>query len=171
VLKPQDIVLAFHLVQGELLSQHEMAVKVGLSQPEVSNALKRLKASRLLLADARSIVAPHLIELCVHGVKYFFPPVMGHRTGGVPTVTLADPLKGKVAGEDMDLVWPAPRGPARANSLEPIHACAVAAAQNDERVYRLLVLLDGIRVGKSRIRSMSEELLTAQIQGGARAAR
>jgi hypothetical protein len=159
VLKPQDIVVAFHLLQRQGLSQREMAVQVGLSQPEISNALKRLHASRLLLGDGRTVVVPHLLELCVHGVKYFFPPVLGHRRGGLPTVTLAPPLKGKVAGEDTDLVWPVPRGTARANSLEPIHPCAVHAAQNDERVYELLVVLDGIRIGGNRIRSLSEEIL------------
>lgn len=163
--------VAFHLLQGQPLSQDERAAKVGLSQPEVSNALKRLKASRLLLADARTVVVPHLLELCVHGVKYFYPPVLGSRTGGIPTATLASPLKGKVAGEDTDLVWPAARGTTRANSLAPIHPCAVHAAQNDERVYQLLVVLDGIRVGKARLRSISEVLFAelVQTQGANRA--
>lgn len=167
MLKPQDIVLALHLHRGEALSQSEIAHKVGLSQAEVSNALRRLKASRLLTSDGRQVIVPHLLELCLYGVKYFIPPILGNRRGGMPTVTLADPLAGRVAGDDMDLVWPMPRGSARANSLEPIHPCAIEAAQQDERVYRLLVLIDGIRVGKARIRRLSEELLREELQAGA----
>lgn len=164
MLKAQDIVVAFHLLQGEGLSQSEIGEKVGLSQPEISNALRRLKASRLLMSDSRTVIVPHLIELCVHGVKFFFPPELGSRRSGMPTVTLAFPLKGMVMGDELDLVWPMGRGTARANSLQPIHDCVVHAAERDARVYELLVLLDGIRTGKARVREISEELFIERIQ-------
>lgn len=157
VLKPQDVVLALYLTGTSARTQSEIAGQVGLSQGEVSNALKRLRASRLLLDDARTIVVPHLVELCVHGIKYVFPAEVGRKVGGMPTVALAPPLAGNIFGEEAELVWPSPRGTARAASLEPLHPCVVHAAERDERLYQLLSLLDGIRVGRARLREVAEK--------------
>lgn len=82
----------------------------------------------------------------------------------MPTVALAAPLVGRVSGEETELVWPSSHGSARASSLAPIHPCAVHAAIQDDHVYELLVLLDGIRVGKNRVRELSTELLYQRLE-------
>lgn len=163
MLKPQDVILAFHLSGDAPRTQGEMARALGLSQPEVSNALKRLQVSRLLLQDSRTVVLPHLIEFCVHGVKYAFPAQLGRTTRGVPTAALMSPLKGRVSGEDGQLVWPAPQGNARAPSIAPLHKSALAAAESSQRLHELLALLDAIRVGKNRMREIAETELRARL--------
>jgi hypothetical protein len=165
MLRPQDLVLAFHLSGTPARTQAEMSKVLGLSQPEISNGLKRLQKSHLLLANSRKPVLPNLIEFCAHGVRYAFAAEEGRAKRGIPTAALAAPLKGKVGGADGALVWPAPSGTERATSLAPLHSCVIHAVTQDARLHRLLALLDGIRVGKSRLRQLSLELLTAELSG------
>lgn len=163
MLKPQDVVLALYLSGKNPRTQGEIAAALGLSQPEISNGLKRLQEARLLLHDARSVIVPNLLEFCVHGVKYVYPPIVGRRRRGIPTVALVAPLRDLVSGEDGELIWPDSTGSARASSLEPIHSCVPHAAQQDARLHELLALLDGIRVGKSRMRKLAEDHLAKRL--------
>jgi hypothetical protein len=165
MLRPQDLVLAFHLTGLPARTQAEMAQALGLSQPEISNGLRRLRKSHLLLADSRNPVLPNLIEFCAHGVRYAFAAEPGRAKRGIPTAALAAPLKGRVRGAEGALVWPAAKGTERATSVAPLHSCVFHAATQDPRLHRLLALLDGIRVGHSRLRQLSLELLTAELSG------
>jgi len=164
VLKPQDVVLALYLSGAGPQTQSQVGSVLGLSQSEVSYALRRLQDAQLLLQDARSVVVPHLIEFCIHGVKYAYSPVVGRRRRGIPTAALAPPLKGKVMGEESELVWPSGEGTARAASLEPLHPCAIVASQANPHLHELLALLDGIRVGKSRMRQLAEAELIKRLR-------
>lgn len=166
MLKPQDVVLALYLTGAQPRTQGEIAGVIGLSQAEISNALKRLQAARLLLHDARGVIVPNLLEFCIHGVKYAYAPVVGRRRRGVPTAALVAPLRGHVSGEEGELVWPDSAGSVRAQSLEPIHPCVPHAAQQDARLHELMALVDGIRVGKSRMRKLAEEKLAARLEVG-----
>ena len=143
-------------------TQGEMAEQLGLSQPEISNALRRLKASQLVLQDAREPNIPNLLEFCEHGVRYAFAVQAGGPKRGLPTGSLASPLKEKLSGDEGALVWASPDGPARAPSLEPLHPCVLHAAQRDAKLYRMLSLLDGIRVGRNRMRKVAAELLAQE---------
>lgn len=158
MLKPQDIVLALYLTGAPARTQGAIGHDLGLSQAEISNSIRRLQASRLLLQDARTVIVPNLIEFCVHGLKYSHPARIGRRTSGIPTAALIEPLKGRVSTEEGDLVWPAPQG-VRAASIEPLHRCVLHAVQGDRRLHQLLALIDGVRVGKSRMSQVSERLL------------
>lgn len=163
MLKAQDIVLALFLTDRPPETQSELATALGLSQAEISNSLKRLQESRLVLGD-RKVVLPHLEELCLHGIKYFYPARLGRKAGGVPTVGLAPPLRGELLGEETEVVWPSPRGTARATTLEPIHPSAVNAAASSERTYQLLALLDAIRIGGVRAREIASEKFHALLR-------
>jgi hypothetical protein len=68
-----------------------------------------------------------------------------------------------VSGEDGELIWPDSAGSVRAPSLEPIHSCVPHAAQQDARLHEVLALIDGIRVGKSRMRKIAEEQLAQRL--------
>lgn len=163
MLRSQDIVLALHLAIHDTATQNQMAAAIGMSQAEISFSLRRLQTSRLLLQDARSVIIPNLLEFCIHGLKYAYPPELGGKKGGVPTGTLVPPLKGQVMGEGGELVWPHPERIARGMSLEPIHACVPGAALKDAELHELLALIDGIRVGKNRVRQLAEEALRKKL--------
>ena len=165
VLKPQDVVLALYLAGAPPQTQSQLGRVLGLSQAEINNALRRLRAARLLLEDARSVIVPNLLEFCLHGVKYAYAPVVGRARRGIPTAGLASPLKGKVLGEEGELVWPSAEGTVRAASLEPLHPCVIVASQSDARLHELLALVDGIRVGKSRMRQLAERALIERLGG------
>ena len=47
--------------------------------------------------------------------------------------------------------------------MTPIYSSVPIAAGQDPRLYALLVLLDGIRLGGARIRSLATELLAREL--------
>lgn len=165
MLRPQDLVLALHLSGSPARTQAEIGQALGLSQAEISNGLQRLRRSHLLVPDSRIPNLPNLIEFCAHGARYAFAAEPGPAKRGIPTAALAAPLKGRVGGAEGELVWPAARGTERATSISPLHSCVVHAVTRDPRLHRLLALLDGIRVGHSRLRQLSVELLSAELSG------
>jgi hypothetical protein len=166
MLRPQDVLLAFHLTGPHGPTQRAIGQALGISQAEVSLAIGRLQVAQLVVHGSRTVVMPNLIEFLVHGARYMFPPLVGGLKRGVPTAALVQPLKGKVGGATGSLVWPHAKGSQRAQSLEPIHKAAPDAALHDPRMYRLLALLDGIRIGGARMRQIAAEHLTAELRSG-----
>jgi hypothetical protein len=163
VLRPQDLVIALHLATGQVLPQRAMSDALGLSQPEISNALRRLRAAHLLLQEGQEVILPNLLEFCIHGVRYAFAAEVGRPLRGIPTAAMVSPLKERISSEDGLLVWPAPDGEERAPALEPLHTCVVHAARRDPKLYRMLALVDGIRIGKNRMRAIAAELLANEL--------
>lgn len=106
---------------------------------------------------------PFLIEFAVHGARFAFAPVMGRRAGGVPTAHSAPPLNQQISSGDGDLVWKHPKGTMRAQTLEPIYRSAPDAALRDPALYRKLALLDGIRVGGTRVKALATDLLVKEL--------
>lgn len=142
-----------------------MAKELGLSQAEISYAIKRLRMAELVMQSSNDVILPHLIEFSVHGVRYNYPAVIGKAARGIPTASLVEPLKSQVISSEGELAWPSGQGTVRAQSLDPIHPSAPHAALANPRMYRLLSLLDGIRVGKNRMRQIATDLLVAELRG------
>jgi len=170
MLRAQDLVIALHVATTPPLPQRAMSDALGLSQAEISNALRRLRASQLLMHSVAEVITPHLLELCVHGVRFVFPPELGPATRGVPTAAMVSPLRDQLAGDGEHYVWPAPDGSERASSIEPLHPCVVHAARRDPRLHRLLSFVDGIRIGRTRMRAIAAELLAKELGRGRDAA-
>lgn len=164
VLKGQDLLVAFHLA-GQ--AQEKLALigkALGMSAAEVHNSIKRLHAARLLLPESRDVHRSHLIEFAVHGARFSFAPIVGRKSGGIPTAQSAPPLVEQLAPHEVEMVWKHPRGTARAQTLEPIYRSAPEAALNDAALYRKLALLDGIRVGGARVREIATDLLAQELK-------
>jgi hypothetical protein len=121
-----------------------------------------------LFSDAtNSVVRPALTEYLVHGVRYSFPAIVGRRARGLPTGPSAPPLSTHLAtAPDDALVWAHPRGTMRGESVSPIYKTAPTAAHKDSKLYELLVLLDGIRVGGPRVRAVAIDLLESELACG-----
>jgi len=60
-------------------------------------------------------------------------------------------------------VWSDPRGKVRGPSLSPSHRGAPDAALADPALYELLALLDALRVGRSRERTLAQRLLSERL--------
>jgi hypothetical protein len=145
----------------------QMGADLTISSSEVHAALKRLALARLVSGDEEgNRPLRHAVEeFLVHGLKYAFPAKRGEVTRGVPTAYAAPPLSAHIApGGDLPPVWPHPQGSQRGISLEPLYKTVPAAALRDERLYEFLALIDALREGRARERSLAEKELTARLR-------
>lgn len=65
---------------------------------------------------------------------------------------------------DPPLVWPHPDGDVRGESLEPLYPRAADAARRDSKLYECLALVDALRVGRARDKSLAIDLLAKRIR-------
>ena len=166
MLRPQDIVVLLDLVVSDSPSrkQQEIARAIGLSQGEVHNCLRRCAEAGLYDPESRQVMRHALLELLVHGLKYFMPAVLGGAARGVPTGWAAPPLAAEIVSAPEDRpVWPHPDGHARGQALEPIYHSAPDAALANPELYELLALIDAIRIGRARERKRAAEILTQRL--------
>lgn len=146
---------------------------LSMSASEVHACVRRAVVSGLAVAPARgewSPVRPNLLEFVLHGVRYIWPATLGPVQRGVPTSYGAEPLVGKVnAGPGEAPVWAHPAGAAKGPTLSPLYRTAPSAALADPALHRLLALLDALRAGRARERSLAAKLmqtaLTAEPEG------
>ncbi len=156
-LKPQDVVVALKLF-GYPSGRPPISVvasDLGLSPSEVHGAIQRLRSSRLLhgpaLKDKLNI--------------YAFPAEHGEVTRGIPTSYAAEPLKSEIAvSNDLPPVWPWQDGNTRGVGLEPLYKNVPRAALHDRALYQLLALVDAIRDGRARERSLAERDLVHRLR-------
>lgn len=171
ILKPQDVVILLKLVAlgPEPWTYQRLAVELSISQSEAHAGVRRAVAARLM-SDATSggrPLLPALAEFVVHGVRYAYPPERGALTAGMPTGYAAPPLNKVITQPDEPPpVWPYAEGKVRGYSLAPLYPSVPAAAARDTTLYELLALVDAIRDGRARERSLAakeiEKRLTAR---------
>src|SRR6266702_7363320 len=168
-LKPQDVVVVLKLCAYPDVrpAMSIIAGDLGLSPSEVHGAIQRLRGSRLLhgpaLKDKPNISG--LEEFLVHGLKYAFPAEHGEVTRGIPTSYAAEPLKSEISmSSDLPPVWPWHEGNTRGLGLEPLYKNVPRAALRDPALYQLLALVDAIRDGRARERSLAERELVRRLK-------
>lgn len=150
-LKSQDIFLALHLLaDSEFRRQSEYAKELGLSQPEVSNALKRLSNARFIDPQLQLPYRRNLKEFLIHGLKYVFPVEPASLKKGVPTAHSAKPMLDKLRAGGLPYVWPSKNGEVKGQAIEPLYASVPEAVQTNPQLYELLAIVDSIRLGKPR---------------------
>jgi hypothetical protein len=91
------------------------------------------------------------------GLRYVFAAEPGKTARGFRTAQDAPPLAAQIVrlpGE-MPLVWPHPDGDSRGLSLKPIFRSVPEAARRDARLYAWLALVDALRTGEARVRSLA----------------
>ena len=160
VLKPQDILVLLKLValQENDWSYNKLAVDLGMSPAEVHAAAKRALAAQLAVRKDGRLVPNirNLSEFLVHGLRYVFVPEWGEMTRGMPTIFAAPPLNAVISpSAEPAPVWPDPEGEWRGSSFTPLYRSVPKAARADHSLYELLVLVDAIRGGKARERSIA----------------
>lgn len=168
VLKPQDVVVVVKLLgyrdfKPPLL---QLSAELALSPSEIHNALRRLRASQLIHSPrlANAPILESIREFLIHGFKYAFPAQRGALTRGMPTGYAAEPLKSLlIAGDEPPPVWPYAEGTSRGIEFKPLYAKVPLAAEQDGRLYEILALLDAIRDGRARERSIAERELIVRL--------
>ena len=168
-LKPQDVVILLKLVVlgREPWTYQSLAVELSISQSEAHAGVRRAVAARLM-SDATTAggrpVLPALAEFVVHGVRYAYPPRRGALTRGMPTGYAAPPLnKSIVQPDEPPPVWPYTEGATRGYALEPLYPSVPEAATRDPRLYEILALVDAVRNGRARERTMAVKELQSRL--------
>jgi len=165
MIKGQDIVVLLKLLQEpEGWTMRSLGASTGLDPAGVHRALRRLQDARLIDAGGKQVNRSNAQEFLVHGVKYLFPVRQGGPGRGVPTAWAAPPLRDELAPVDEPPpVWPDPRGKSRGISLEPLHPSVPELARRDRELAELLALIDAIRLGDGRIRSLASKGLSERV--------
>ncbi len=148
-------------------SYNELASELVMSSSQVHAAIKRALAAQLALRRNGRITPQtrNLEEFLVHGLKYLCIPQRGQLTRGIPTGHGAPPLAEKlIDSQDVIPVWPHPEGKVRGEAYSPIFRSAPEAAMQDNQLYQLLALVDAIRGGRARERSLATRELTERLK-------
>ena len=145
--------------------QSGLASEIGVSPSVVNRALKKGEELKLYYPSRKRINARALEEALVHGARYFLAPKKGGEVRGTPTAWAAPPLSGEISSaETLPYVWPDSAGEVRGLSVEPLHPSASKAARRDPSFYELLALVDALRLGGTRERSLAEKELHRRME-------
>lgn len=169
MLKGQDILVLLRLLgQSDDWTFRSLGESVDLDPAGVHRALQRLRQARLVDAERPLAMRSNAEEFLVHALKYLFPARQGGLTRGVPTAWAAPPLNDELASADEPPpVWPHPRGSARGISIEPVDPRVPELAQRDDALAEQLALLDAIRLGDGRVRSLATKRLSERLRAAA----
>lgn len=132
----------------------------GISKSEVSNALGRCHANGLAkssrLDGKPSVNRRGLEEFLCHGIRYVFPAASLGPARGIPTSLTAPIFRGILrSGAEQGPVWPTPNGEALGLAVEPLYKTASLAIRGDDILYRLLAIVDSLRLGQARERKVA----------------
>ena len=168
-LKPQDLVVLYKLAAnpGRPWTYATMGAALGMSPSQVHRSAQRAIFAGLAHSKGRGVwhVLPEaLIEFSVHGARYAFPVALGPVRRGVPTSFGAPPLSAEISSAPGEApVWPYPQGEVRGPSISPLCHQVPKAALADPALYELLSLVDAMRAGRSRERTLSQRLLADRL--------
>ena len=168
-MRPQDIVVLLKKITsaGRGMLNKEIAQSLGISPAEISDAMERCRIAQLVDNDKVRVNTLALKDFLVYGIRYVFPAVTGRVMRGVPTAVSASPIKDQIAqGKDV-FVWPYKKGTVRGQAIAPLYATVPEAVANDEELYKLLVIVDTLRMGRAREREIAiSELDKSFVQYG-----
>jgi len=172
-LKPQDVLVLLKLVAigQRAWTYASLAAELGISASQLHDAIRRVLRARLAVKRAGAVV-PRIRNLegfLVHGLAYVFVPERGEMTRGLPTAHAAPPLAQQIVQDgEPPPVWPDPSGEVRGISFKPLCKSAPHAARADPALYELLVLVDAIRDGRARERTIAVRELKQRLASYAR---
>lgn len=161
--QPFDVVVAIRLLRdADTLAV--LAEQLAAAPSQVHAAIGRLTDAGLLKPEGRATNPRALLEFLSTGVRYAFPAHRGRLAEGVPTAYSAGPLAALVDPVDV-VVWPAPAAAEkmRGFSVSPLYPRAVQLPQSDPETYRLLTVVDALRLGDPKVRPHARAALESLI--------
>ncbi len=163
-MRPQDIVVLLKLIIEENRSwnQISMANSLFMSQSEISESLSRSNYARLLYDKGKQVARQSFMDLLQYGIPYVFPQQPGPVVRGIPTAHSALPLKDEIQSSEY-YVWPSAKGHIRGHSILPLYSSVIHAVEQDAKLYEYLALIDALRVGRAREKSLALEILQKRI--------
>jgi hypothetical protein len=158
-----DVLVALKFVAhpGSAFSVRQLGHELGISKSAVAYSCCRLHALNLVKEEGgtRRINRLALRDFLENGVQWVAPARLGDFELGLPTAHSADAMARNFVGDDDPVVMPLAHGPARGRAVSPLHPLAPKAAAQDERLHRLLAIVDGLRIGRARDRQVASKEL------------
>lgn len=150
-MRPQDIVILLKIVSKGMQpwQNKDLAYELSISQSEISDSLNRSQMAGLLNGEKKKVYKKSLLEFIEYGLHYVFPAIPGPFVNGIYTAHSHPFMKEKFSSEN-EYVWPQPRSEVRGFLIEPLYKDVVKAVVQDEKLYKMLALIDVIRVGRVR---------------------
>ncbi len=150
-MRPQDVAILLKIVAIDNVSWQlaGIANALRISISEISESLNRSRIAGLIDYNKKKVNRQNLLEFLEHGIRYVFPQEPGAMVRGVPTAHSHPAMKQKFISE-IDFVWPDHNGTVIGLMIEPLYQKQVLAVGGDIMFYKLLALVDVIRVGKQR---------------------
>ncbi|MCA4899086.1 MAG: hypothetical protein IM545_07470 [Chitinophagaceae bacterium] len=163
-MKPQDVLVLLKLLleEGNPWTQVSIAKALMMSQSEVSESLARSGYARLLYEKGRKVARQPFVDLLLHGIAWVFPQQPGSVVRGIPTAHSAPPLR-QLIQSDEPYVWPYAKGSVRGHAIRPLYHSVLPRIEQDVELYEMLALVDALRVGKARERSLAVDLLKKKL--------
>lgn len=161
VMRPMDIAILLKKLtpSGYGMNGKQLADSLGISAAEVSIAMERNRIASLVDEKKTRINILALKDFLVYGIRYCFPAQPGSIVRGTLTASSAVPISNSVASGEDKYVWPDHEGSSRGQTIIPLYGNAPSAARKDSDYYALLVIVDSLRIGKSRERQAAIEEL------------
>lgn len=150
-MRPQDIVILLKIIvlgKKDWLNK-DLAHTLFISGSEVGESLSRSELAGLIDFNKKRVNRQGLFEFLEHGLHYVFPQRPGAMMTGIPTAH-GHPFMKQFIDANLLYVWPDFKGESRGLSIEPLYPNQVQAIQEDAVLYKILALLDVIRVGRVR---------------------
>ena len=167
-MRPQDVVILLKIISLEKSSvvwlANGLAQSLHISPSEVSESLGRSAESGLIDEKKRRVNRQSLLEFLLFGLKYVFPAKIGMEAKGIPTAH-SHPFM-KEFGNGSVYVWPEMSGVVRGARVDPLYPNMVKAVREDEILYKLLSLVEVIRVGRARELIVAKDELKNMILNG-----
>lgn len=168
MLQPSDIYVLCGLaaVADDSWTYRDLAKRLGVPHALVQRALQRADEAGLYSGESRSVHRPNMEEFLLHGLRFVAPVKLGGVVPGVPAAWAAPPVSRRIRESgDLPPVWPAADGRVRGQALAPLHKSAVSAVEEFPRLGELLAIVDSLRIGDPRVRSVAARMLVEFLSG------
>lgn len=167
-MRPQDVVVLLKIIamEGQAWQNKDLASKLYISGSEISKSLVRSELAGLISHDRRRVFRQSLMEFIQHGLHYVFPALPGGMSNGILTGH-SHPVVAEKFHPELKYVWPDASSYDRGLSIQPLYPTVVKAVKEDETLYKLLAMIDVIRVGRVREMKFAIEELKKHILDGA----
>ncbi len=150
-IKSQDILILLYLCTTKAMNkQLDIAESLLLSTSEVSNALKRCANANLMNASKNRVNKLALREFLISGIKYVFPVNISTKVRGIATAHSAAPINEHINSGQDQYVWPYYLGTKTGYGIMPLYKTVPKIIENNPELYKLLVIVDTLRIGKVR---------------------
>ncbi len=171
MLQPSDIYVLCGLAaigKDHRWTYRDLAKRLGVPHPLVQRALQRADEAGLYSGESRSVHRPNLEEFLLHGLRFVAPAKLGGVVPGVPAAWAAPPVSRTIRESgDLPPVWPSAEGRVRGQALAPLHKSAASAVTEFPRLGELLAIVDSLRAGDPRVRSVAARMLGEFLDGEA----